>query len=204
MTTDSLFEQLKHPNPNMRERAMMELAESYDADIIAQLMANLGEEDVVYRRASVKALGYIGHDSVPSLVERLKSSDDPTERASCAKALTQVAVRHSGKPFPTEGLEALRQSIEDPSPVVNISCVMALGEVGEPAVDILIDTLRTTENLAVSVAILNALGSINCEKSVVVLTEFSENNDVDGYLKESATSALSRLELVKKYSTGQG
>ncbi|MEM9153281.1 MAG: HEAT repeat domain-containing protein [Cyanobacteria bacterium P01_F01_bin.3] len=200
MTTDSLFEQLKHPNPNMRERAMVELAENYDEQTIARLMANLDEEDLVYRRSSVKALGYIGHDSVPGLIERLHNSESQTEKASCAKALTQVIVRHQDKPFPEAGIIALKQSIEDPSPVVNLSCVMALAEVGEPAVDILIDTLRSTENLAISVAILNSLGSIDNEKVVAVLTEFSESSDVDAYLKESATSALSRLELIKGYS----
>lgn len=200
MTVDSLFEQLKHPNPNLRERAMVALAESYDEQIIARLMANLSEDDVVYRRASVKALGYIGADSVPSLVKLLQSSESPTERASCTKALTQVAVNHSDVPFPEDGLQVLQQSLDDPAPVVNISAVMALGQVGEPALDILMDALETTENLAVSVAILNALGSIDSEKTVTVLTEFSQNADVDTYLRESATSALSRLELVKQYS----
>ncbi|MDV3352639.1 HEAT repeat domain-containing protein [Leptolyngbyaceae cyanobacterium CCMR0082] len=200
MTVDSLFEQLKHPNPNLRERAIVELAESYDEQTIARLMANLLEDDVVYRRASVKALGYIGPDSVPSLVQRLQSSESPTERASCTKALTQVAVRHTDTPFPEEGLQALQQALEDPAPVVNISAVMALGQVGEPALDILLNALKTTENIAISVAILNALGSVDSEKVVTVLTEFSQNADVDTYLRESATSALSRLELVKQYS----
>lgn len=200
MTVDSLFEQLKHPNPNLRERAIVELAESYDKETIAQLMANLSEEDVVYRRASVKALGYIGLDSVPSLVKRLQSSESPTERASCTKALTQVAVRHNDTPFPEEGLQALQQSLEDPAPVVNISAVMALGQIGEPALDILVEALKTTENLAVSVAILNSLGSIDSEKTVAILTEFSQNDAVDDYLKESAISSLSRLEMLRKYS----
>ncbi|MBT9315609.1 HEAT repeat domain-containing protein [Leptothoe spongobia] len=200
MTADSLFEQLKHPNPNLRERAIVALAESYDDQTIARLMANLSEEDVVYRRASVKALGYIGEASVPSLVNRLQSSESPTERASCTKALTQVAVRHPGEPFSEEGLKALQQALEDPAPVVNISAVMALGQVGEPALDILISTLKTTENIAVSVAILNALGSIDNDKTIAVLTEFSQDVDADSYLRESATSALSRLDLVKQYS----
>ncbi|NJQ97678.1 MAG: HEAT repeat domain-containing protein [Hydrococcus sp. CSU_1_8] len=60
MTIDSLFEQLKHPNPHLRERAMWEIADARDETTIPRLMAVLGEEDVVYRRAAVKALGVIG------------------------------------------------------------------------------------------------------------------------------------------------
>ena len=53
---DSLFERLKHPNPNLRERAMVEIAESRDETTIPRLMSLLGEEDVTYRRAAVKTL----------------------------------------------------------------------------------------------------------------------------------------------------
>ena len=38
MTTDSLFEQLKHPNPHLRERAMRELAETRDENTIPRLI----------------------------------------------------------------------------------------------------------------------------------------------------------------------
>ena len=65
MAADSLFEQLKHPNPHMRDRAMREIVDTRDENTIPKLMSALGEEDVVYRRASVKTLGLIGMDSVP-------------------------------------------------------------------------------------------------------------------------------------------
>ncbi len=199
MTTDSLFEQLKHPNPHLRERAMRELVETRDKNTIPRLMGILGEEDVVYRRAAVKALGFIGPDSVPSLVESLLNSDNVTIRASCAKALAQIAVNHREVPFPAEGIQGLKAALNDPNPVVHIASVMALGEIGSPVLDILVENLQTTDNPALAVAIVNALGSMGDSRAVEVLTALTNDQSADSYVRESATSALSRLEMVINY-----
>jgi bilin biosynthesis protein len=200
MTTDSLFEQLKHPNPHLRERAMRELAETRDETTIPRLMSILGDEDVVYRRAAVVALGLIGSDAVPAIVESLLNSDNVTIRGSCAKALAQIAVKHSEESFPTEGLQGLTAAINDPNPVVHIASVMALGEIGAPAFDILVEALKTTDNVAVAVAIVNALGSSGDERSVEVLTALTNDESADPYVRESAVSALPRLDQVINYN----
>ena len=199
MPNDQLFEQLKHPNPNLRERAMVDIAETYDEQTITRLMGILGAEDVTYRRAAVKALGFIGADSIPPLVESLLNNDNVTIKASCAKALAQVASNHPELTFPENGMQGLKMAMNDPNPVVHIASVMALGVVGPPSLDILFETLKSTENLGLAVAIINALGSIPDKRSIEVLTELMENKSVDSYVKESATSALSRLEMVLNY-----
>ncbi|MGK7875693.1 MAG: HEAT repeat domain-containing protein [Xenococcaceae cyanobacterium] len=199
MTIDSLFEQLKHPNPHLRERAMGELAETRDENTIPRLIGILGEEDVVYRRAAVKALGVIGLDAVPPLVELLLNSDNVTIRTSCAKALAQVAFNHPEVPFPTEGVQGLKTALNDPNPVVYIATVMALGEVGSPVLDILIEALKTTDNPALAVAIVNALGSIGDNRATEVLATLANDESADSYVRESATSALSRSEMVIQY-----
>ena len=201
MTLDSLFEQLKNPNPNLRQIAIEEIVLRRDENTIPRLMANLEQEDMVYRRASVKTLGAIGVDSVPALVDSLINGKNPTIRASCAKALAQIAANHQEVPFPQEAVDALKIAMSDPNPVVHISSVMALGELGSAALDVLIETLETTDNIAVSVAILNTLGSINDERIPEVLTKLSNDDSVDPYIKESAASALSRLEMVMKYAS---
>lgn len=200
MSLDSLFEQLKHPNPNLRKRARQEIAQQRDEKTIPRLMANLEDEDMIYRRASVKALGVIGIDSVPYLVQSLSNSEDATVRASCAKALAQVAVNHPDETFPSQGIEGLRKGLDDENPVVHISSVMALGAIGHPALEALLEALDTTDNLAVGVAVLNALGGINDDRVREKLTQLSNDESADPYIKESAVSALSRLEMVSKYS----
>ncbi|MGD1871739.1 MAG: HEAT repeat domain-containing protein [Mastigocoleus sp.] len=199
MSSDTLFQQLKHPNPNLRERAMLQIAENRDENTIPRLMDNLSDEDTVYRRASVKTLGAVGVDAVSPLVEKLLNDDNATTRASCAKALTQIAVNFPDTPFPEEGLEGLKTAIEDPNPVVHIASVMALGEVGSPAFDILAEALQNTENLAVAVAIVNAFSSMGDSRGLEILTRLAEDESADAYISESAKSGLSRLEQVIKY-----
>ncbi len=199
MSLDNLFAQLKHPNPNLRDRAMLELAEARDESTIPRLMAILGDEDVAYRRSAVKALGAVGVDAVPALVEALLNSDNGTIRGSCAKALAQVALNHHDVVFPEMGLKALQTAMGDANPVVHLASVMALGEIGAPALEILVEELKKTENVAVAVAIVNALGSIGDLRANDILTEFANNESVDSYVRESAVSAIPRLEQVMKY-----
>ena len=200
MTLDNLFEKLKHPNPNLRGKAMVEIAEKRDETTIPRLMSILDQEDVLYRRSAVKTLGVIGAEVVPLVVDSLLNSDNPTVRSSCAKALAQIVVNHPDVPMPEEGIQGLKQALNDPNPVVNIPAVMTLGEIGSPVFDLLVETLNTTDNLAVGVAILNALGSMGDPRGIEVLTNLSQDDSVDPYIQESATSALSRLEMVIKYN----
>lgn len=196
---DALFEQLKHPNPNLRDRAMLEIAAQRDENTIPRLISILDDEDVVYRRAAVQALGVIGTDSIPPLENLLLHSDNPTVRASCAKVMAQVAVNHPDASFPSTGITALQQATNDPNPVVHIAAVMALGEIGSPAFDVLVDTLKTTGNVTVAVAIVNALGDSGNPQAVEILTQLSQDETIDEYIRESAISALPRLDQVINY-----
>jgi bilin biosynthesis protein len=196
MAQDELFQQLKHPNPYMRERAMVEIAETQDETTIPNLMGALGDEDVVYRRAAVKALGFIGVDTVSPLVDALLNSDNVTIRGSAAKALAQVALNYPEDPFPEQGMQGLKAALNDLNPVVHIAAAMALGEIGEPALDILIDSLKTTDNVALAVSIAGALSSIGGDRAAAVLTELTTDKSADPYVQETAASALSRLEQV--------
>ena len=203
MSTEELFQQLKHPNPNLRDRAMWELVENQDETTIPRLMDLLGEEDTTYRRAAVKVLGAIGSATVSPLVAALLNSDDVTVRGSAAKALAQVAVNYPEEPFPADGIQGLKTALNDANPVVHIAAVMALGQIGTPVVDILIEALQTTDNPALGISLVNALGSIGDSRGVAVLTALTQDESADSYVRESATSALSRLETVMKFQRGE-
>lgn len=199
MSIDSLFEQLKHPNPNLQQRAMVELSEIKDESIIPRLMTIVGDEDIAYRRTAVKALGYIGVEAVPTLVDSLINSDSPVVRASCAKALAQVSYNHPDEHFPEEGLNGLQKALQDTDAVVTISTVMCLGQIGLPALDILLETLKTTDNPALGVGIVNAIGGIPDPRCKETLTALANDETADSYVRESAVSALGRLDMVLKY-----
>ena len=198
MSTDALFAQLKHPNPHLRTQAMWDLVEQRDEQTIPRLMRILDADDTTYRRAAVKALGAIGPDTVPALVDASLHSDNVTVRGSAVKALAQVALNYPDEPFPAAGLAGLKQALSDTNPVVHIAAVMALGEIPSPdAFDILATTLQTTDNLAIAVAITNTFGSINDSRSADVLQALIDDDATEPYVRESAISALSRLELVR-------
>lgn len=201
MATEALFNKLKHPNPNLRKEAMWEIAEARDENTIPYLMGILGQEDVTFRRAAVKTLGVIGADVVSSVVEALLNDDNPTVRSSCAKVLAQIAVNHPDVPMPERGIQGLKQALEDANPVVNIPAVMALGEIGSPVFELLVEALNTSDNIVVQMSVINALGSMGDARGVEVLTDLSQDKAADPYLRESATSALARLEMVMKYNS---
>lgn len=177
---------------------MYDLAEIQDETTIPRLMDALADEDVVYRRAAVKALGVIGADATPPLVEALLHSDNVTVRGSCAKALAQIAINYPDDPFPAEGLQGLKNSLNDANPVVHIASAMALGEIGPPALDILVETLEATDNVGLAVSIVNALASIGDERAAAILTALTTDESADAYVRETSVSALSRLELVRQ------
>ena len=195
----ALFDRLKHPNPNLRDRAMLELVKTRDETTIPRLISILDEDDTTYRRAAVKTLGAIGMDTVPFLIEILSISNNVTVRGSAVKALVQVIVNYPDVPFPAEGLECLKTSMSDENPVVNIAAVMALGELGTPAFEILVEALKTTDNIALQVILVNTLASIGDIRAEPILAAAIENASLDEYVRESATSALPRLEQTIKY-----
>jgi bilin biosynthesis protein len=196
MTTTALLEQLKHPNPHMRDRAMLEIVENKDETTIPQLISILDSEDVVYRRAAVKLLGLLELEVVPPLVDAMLNNDSVVVRGSAAKALAQVAINYPDETFPAAGLQGLKTAISDANPVVHIAAIMALGQIGTPAFEILIDSLKTTDNVAVQVTIINSLADLGDPRCVQVLADYAKDESVDEYVRETAISALSRLELV--------
>lgn len=180
---------------------MAEIVANQDETTIPYLIGLLGEVDTTYRRAAVKTIGAIGYETVPFLAEALLHSEDVTVRGSAAKALAQVAVNFGDEGFPKVGIDALEAALQDLNPVVHIAAVMALGEIGAPVLDVLIGALQTTDNPALAVAIVGALGSIGDDRGVAVLNQLIEAETTDSYVKESAVSALSRLEMVQSRLT---
>ncbi|WP_310426623.1 HEAT repeat domain-containing protein [Chamaesiphon sp. VAR_48_metabat_135_sub] len=201
MSTEERLQQLKHPNPHMRERAMWELVDHPDETTIPRLMSILDDEDTTYRRAAVKTLGAIGHDTIPLLVEALLNSENVTVRGSAAKALAQVALNYPEDPFPSLGIEGLKAALQDPNPVVNIAAVMAMGVIGVPIVAILIEALQTTDNPALAMSIVNALSAIGDPRSLDAINMLLADESTDSYVREAATSALSRLEMTTKFKS---
>ena len=202
--SEVLFQQLKHPNPNLRNQAMWELAENHNnEETIAKLMSILNDEDTTYRRAAVKTLGEIGHATVKPLVEAMLNSENVTVRGSAAKALAQVVICHPDQPLSVEGVQGLKTALQDPNPVVNIAAVMAMGEIGAPILAILIEALQETDNPALAVSLVNAIASIGDSRGVDILQAIIGDESADSYVRETATSAISRLDMTTGFKSAK-
>ena len=200
MSLEERYPNLKHKNPHLRERTMHEIAENYTEETISELVSILYSEDVTFRRTAARTLGVIGFDTVPFVVEELNNSDNSIVRASCADILADIAF-HYGKEekFPSEVIAGLQQALQDPNPLVYLTTIGALGTLGKSAFNIFKEALES-DNIAVRVAIVDALGSLGDERGVEILTNLAEDETVDKYIKDSAVSALSRLEQVIKFN----
>jgi bilin biosynthesis protein len=182
---------------------MLEIVETRDEMTISQLMRILDDPDTTYRRAAVKTLGAIGMDTVPPLVAVMLNSEDVTVRGSATKALAQVIINYRDLPFPEEGIQGLKTAMSDENPVVNIAAVMALGELGTPAFEILRSAFQTTDNVALQVTLVNTLASLGDIRAEAILKAAIEDPNLDDYVRESATSSLPRLEQKIKYQEMQ-
>ena len=194
MSLDTLFEQLQHPNPHFRDRVMGEIASSGDPEAIPKLMLLLDADDVSLRRSAVRAMGAIGPKAIPVLSRRLADTDDPTIAASCCKGLAQIAVNWREFTFSEETMRLLGDKALEPNPVVQITAVMALGEMGEKALPMLEHALRGGD-LAIALASLNALASMNHASGKVIVENFQNDAgvDIDPMLKEAMRAALDRF-----------
>lgn len=198
MSLDALFEELKHPNPNLRDRASLDIAEGRDETTVPRLMGLIAHENVDLRRSAVKTLGVIGADAVPALTRGLKS-EDVAMRTSCCKALAQLAGNFPDEEIPSDTITALKLGTGDENAMVQLVSVMALGQLGRAGFEPLTEVLRETDDAAVGVAIVNALGSGGDERSIAVLQALTTDMTVDSYVRESAVSALPRLDQMINY-----
>lgn len=175
---DKLFSRLTHMNKNLRTKACASLATLGDESTINRLMSLLDVEDLIHRRAAVKALGMTGLPVLPSIISTLKESSNATVRASCSKVLAAIALffpEHRAN-FPSEALEALEAALrDDPHPVTRIATVGCLGTLGSDlkgkdgnvmaagsssALDILLKWCDKTSDMAVAASAIGALAQI--------------------------------------------
>lgn len=189
---DLLFEDLGHPNPYIQTQAFTAMVRDWPQEALPRLLALLDQPDVALRRASVRGIGAFGAAALLPLADLLQSSTVSTIRASCVKAYAQVASNQPGLHFPDAAIQALEQALGDDSPVVGVATVMALGQVGQQAVPLLLRVVNG-DNPAQAVAAVNALAQIDDPAVVQSLRDLQQQPQVDRYVLESLESALSRM-----------
>jgi bilin biosynthesis protein len=200
LSIDERYPDLKSSNAIVRERIANQIAEERDENTIPQLIAVLDSPDYAYRQSLVQVFSIIGFDAIPALIEELDSNESDLVRVSCSHALAAIAKNHPEENLPNEALEGLYQAVSDSNPVVQLSTIGALSTMGSAVYEILVQALDL-DDLLVGVAAIDAIGSLGDSRGLTLLSELSANQSLDTYLRDAATSALSRLEQVIKFNS---
>lgn len=200
MSIDELYPNLRNQNPEIRERTIQQIVAERDENTISQLVATLDSQDAAYRQTVVKTLGVIGVDAIPTLSQQVEHHPNEMVRTSCVNILMTIAHQYEAENLPQAALIGLQKALQDPHPVVQLTTVSALGTIGSPAFDIFVEALET-DNLALHIAIIGAIGSLGDSRGLQVLSDLSQDEVADPYIRQSATSALSLLEQVIKFNS---
>tara|TARA_B100001939_G_scaffold267971_1_gene235460 strand:- start:608 stop:1225 length:618 start_codon:yes stop_codon:yes gene_type:complete len=193
---DALFADLAHPNPHLQTEAYLAMVEHHPEASMPRLIALLDQPDVSLRRAAVRGLGAFGATALQPLASLFASSDDGTVRASCVKAYAQIASNYPDQEFSQEAMAVLKAALDDPSPVVSQSAVMALGQVGEQALPLLISICQGT-NLAHIQSAAMALAESKDPQAEVCLRQVLANPETDDLVREMVDASLARLVSMK-------
>lgn len=199
---DQLFEDLSHPNPNIQNQAFWAMVEHHPEESMPRLLALLDQPDTSLRRAAVRGMGAFGQSSLQPLAEKFRASEDGTVRASCVKAYVQVAANFPDEPFSNDAMSVLQEALEDDSPVVSQSAVMALGQVakqgqvGRQALPLLVKICHGG-NIAHMQSAVMAMGEIDAPESEACLRALLVDESTDSLVREVVESSLARFENMK-------
>ena len=196
-TLDALFADLAHPNPHLQTEAYLAMVEHYPQESMPRLIALLDQPDVSLRRAAVRGLGAFGASALQPLASLFGSSDDGTVRASCVKAYAQIASNYPEQTFSADAMAVLEKALDDVSPVVSQSAVMALGQVGEQALPLLIKICQGS-NLAHIQSAAMALAESKDPQAEACLRQVLDNPETDDLVREMVEASLARLVSMKR------
>ena len=195
---DSLFEDLRHPNPRIQEEACLLLSEHYQEEAMPILLELFCHHDPKVYRAAVKGVGFFGSYAFDPLIELYSTTENQTARRCCPKAFVQVFKNFPNQSFPDSVMEMLEQGIDDSDMVVVQGALMCLGQIGkqqfksEEAIRILTKSL-SSQNVALIFSASQALADIPNPLAEDALRSL-QNNNADPLIQEAAQSALARLQ----------
>ena len=176
-TVDPIINELNYEKKDVINSSNSDIGES----TIEQLINSLNNENIDMRKNAASTLIKIGEPAVDMLINALED-ENWRVRWHSAEILGEIQDNRAVKP--------LINALNDENNGVRSNSIIALFEIGEPAVEILINALKDGE-WRVRWQAAEILGEIKDDRAVKPLTEAlnDENNDV----RMAATKALERI-----------
>ena len=162
---------------------------SANETMIESLIQDLADQNVSVKVNAVKTLVEIGEPAVEPLIQALKDNN-PEIRENSAQALGKIGDERAVGPL----VKIMNNPNENLPPREN--AILALGEIGEPAVEPLIQAMEN-ENPQIRARAAEALGGIKDERAIEPLTRALR--DKYSMVRNAARMGLRGFESQDKY-----
>ena len=139
-----------------------------------------------------------GSTALQPIAGLFATSSDGTVRASCVKAYAQIASNFPDEDFSTDAMTVLEQALDDSSPVVSQSAVMALGQVGVQALPLLMKICKGN-NIAHVQSAAMALAEIDDPAAEACLREVYNDPTTDELSRQMVEASIGRLESIRSH-----
>jgi len=151
-----LYKDFLHPNPNINSQAFLLLRKEFEVKFMHNLLANLKEEDLLIRRKSILALGRFGQKVLKFIVPLYINTNSTTLKVSCLKTMIKIVVNLNLEELNQEEMVVVDLALKDSSPVIILTVISLLRQLGSTGRNILMKTCRD-KNLLIAKASVSAL-----------------------------------------------
>jgi len=178
----TLINNLKNPDSNVRKESVDKLGETKDKRIIEPLILVLNDENHQVRFKAAESLGGMGEPAVEPLIKALKECEGESKR------FVTFALKKIGD---ANVVDHLIQSLNDEDWGVRKVAARSLGELGDKrAVEPLFEALND-EDWGVQLAALRSLGDLKDERAIEPIKKARRKGDKD--FKKAANKALKKI-----------
>ncbi|MHC4598348.1 MAG: HEAT repeat domain-containing protein, partial [Planctomycetota bacterium] len=161
----AFIEALASPDPEQRLAAVRALARTGNPEVLPHVYQLLNDETDRVRAAAIKVLGGFGKAGMPFLIRSLRE-----------KPRARWPVAHELGKHGSAAVKPLVALLGDPDESVRYYAVMALGMIGKPAVESLLEALES-ETAYKRKSAVEILGRIGDERAVDALLKRLEDPD---------------------------
>jgi len=178
-----LYQDFLHPNPNINSQAFLILRKEFEVKFMNNLLANLKEEDLFIRRKSILALGRFGEKALKSIVPLYIDSNNTIVKVSCLKTMIKVVVNFNLEELTQEEMLVVNLAMKDNSPLIILTVISLLRQLGRTGRNILMKTCRD-KDLLIAKASISALLEMRNETVDDLFDELLNDKSIDPMIKE--------------------
>ena len=178
-----LYQDFLHPNPNISSQAFLNLRKEFEVKFMNNLLANLKEEDTFIRRKSILALGMFGEKTLKAIASLYIHTNNRIVKVSCLKTMIKVVVNFNLEELSPEEMLVVDLALKDSNPLIILTVISLLRQLGTTGRNILIKTCRDKDLLRAKASI-SALLEMKDQTVANLFDELLNDKSIDPMIKE--------------------